>query len=367
VESFPTRKHRLSRLRQAPALPAIVSLTASVILLGGCGAAPIAPSTGGPPAVPTGVLRVITEPEDGYRSVDALIAGARHTIDLSMYELADERAQGLLIAAARRGVRVRVLLDRAFGGESVNQRAFSQLASAGVPVRWAPAPVILHQKTVTVDCAVSAVMTGNLTSQFYPTDRDFVVIDKDPPAVGAVESVFADDWRGSPEVGGSAVAGLVWSPGAETALVDLINSARHSLTVENEEMESPAVESTLEAASRRGVEVEVTMTANPKWTAAFTALTRAGVHVSIYPDRSGDFFIHAKAMVSDDKTAFIGSQNFSTSSLRFNRELGVITSDPATVDAVNRVMTTDFVGATAWSTASPYSDRFENGVGGTHA
>lgn len=344
----PIRQHRLCRLREAASLPAIMALIASVIFLGCCGAAPVAPPTGGPPAVPTGVLRVITEPGDGYRSVDALIAGARHTVELSMYELADDRAEGLLIGAAGRGVRVRVLLDRAFGGLSVNRSAFSRLASAGVPVRWAPAQVILHQKTVTVDGAVSAVMTGNLTSRFYPTDRDFVVIDKDPSAVGAIESVFADDWGGSPYVGGFTTAGLVWSPGAETALVELIDSARHSLKVENEEMDSPAIESTLEAASRRGVEVEVTMTADPRWTAAFTALTRAGVHVTTYPDRSSDLFIHAKAMVSDGKTAFIGSQNLSTSSLRANRELGVITSDPAAVDAVNRVMASDFAGATAF-------------------
>ncbi len=182
----------------------LVAMIASVIFLDGCTARrPWRRPTGGPPAVTTGALRVIIEPGDGYGPVDGLIAGARHTIDLSMYELADDRVEGLLIGAAERGVRVRVLLDRAFGGASVNQRAYSQLASAGVPVRWALPEVVLHQKTMTVDGAVSMVMTGNLTSRYYPADRDFVVIDRAPPAVGAIESVFADDWRGWPEVGGS--------------------------------------------------------------------------------------------------------------------------------------------------------------------
>jgi len=332
----------------------LVAVGALVMISSGCRPQPTALPNASAGAVSAGSVLVITEPGDGYRSVGGLIAAAQHTIDLSMYELADDRAERLLVGAARRGVRVRVLLDRAFGGISVNQSAYSQLASAGVPVRWAPAQVVLHQKTMTVDGAVSAVMTGNLTSRFYPTDRDFVVIDKDPAAVGAIESVFADDWSGSPAVAGHDVAGLVWSPGAETALVDLIDSARHSLMIENEEMDSPVVESTLEAAGRRGVDVEVIMTDDPTWTAAFTALTRAGVHVATYPDRASDLYIHAKAMVSDHKTAFIGSQNLSTSSLRDNRELGVNTSDPAAVDAVTRAMASDFAGATVFgSRAGP--------------
>ncbi len=40
---------------------------------------------------------------------------------------------------------------------------------------------VTHQKTITVDGDVSAVMTLNLTSEYYSTTRDFAVIDRDPP------------------------------------------------------------------------------------------------------------------------------------------------------------------------------------------
>ena len=74
------------------------------------GATTTGPSTPTPPgptstdststaAVGTGMLTLTVEPDDGYRSVDQLIASARHTIDMTMYELADTQAQGLLIAA----------------------------------------------------------------------------------------------------------------------------------------------------------------------------------------------------------------------------------------------------------------------------
>jgi phosphatidylserine/phosphatidylglycerophosphate/cardiolipin synthase-like enzyme len=261
-----------------------------------------------------------------------------------MYELADERFEGLLVAAHQRGVLVRVLLDQAYRGADVNQAAAARLAAAGVPVRWMKDSVILHQKTLTVDGAVTAVLTGNLTSRYYPTTRDFVVLDRDPAAVAAVESVFAQDWSGAPVTGGPTIAGLVWSPGSGPALVDLIDSARHSVLVENEEMDSPTIEVALEAASQRGVDVEVAMTADSEWDGVLTALAGAGVRVTTYPDSPTGLYIHAKVIVVDSATAFVGSQNFSTSSLDDNRELGVITTDPAVVVPVSQCLARDVAG-----------------------
>ena len=118
-----------------------ISTTAAVLALGGCGA----PAGPDPTASGAGAtLALIVEPGDGYRSVELMIAGARRSVDMSMYELADARTQALLIADARRGVSVRVLLDRAHHGASVNQAVFAQLRRAGVPVRWAPERTLLH-------------------------------------------------------------------------------------------------------------------------------------------------------------------------------------------------------------------------------
>jgi cardiolipin synthase len=295
-----------------------------------------------------GALSLYVEPQDGYRSVEALIAQARRTIDMTIYELSDRPVQGLLIAAHHRGVAVRVLLDRAYHGASFNQAAYTQLTEAGVAVRWGPASTIVHQKTLTIDHQVAAVMTGNLTADDQATTRDFVVVDRDPGAVAAIESVFADDWAGDPIAGGPAVAGLVWSPGSESALVSLIASARRSVTLENEEMDAPGVESALEAAAGRGIGVEVVMTADPDWSDALSALTRAGVRVLTYPDTDDARYIHAKAIVVDGATAYVGSQNFSDASLDYNRELGIITTDPSVVGPVAQTLAGDAAGARAF-------------------
>jgi phosphatidylserine/phosphatidylglycerophosphate/cardiolipin synthase-like enzyme len=328
----------------APPVPATPPSTA----IAPTAPAPTAPSPTAPSQAAAdgdGALSLVTEPGDDYQSVDQLVSGARHSIDLTMYELADERFEGLLVAAHQRGVSVRVLLDHAYGGADVNQAAVARLSAAGVPVRWAPDTIIFHQKTLTADDAVSAVMTGNLTARYYPSTRDFVVLDRDPAAVAAIESVFAEDWSGTLVTGGPTVAGLVWSPGSGPALVGLIGSAQRSIVVENEEMDSATIEAALEAASRRGVDVEVIMTTDSAWDGALAALADAGVRVATYPDSSSALYIHAKVIVVDGVTAFVGSQNFSASSLDDNRELGVITTDPTVVTPVSETLAQDLAGA----------------------
>ena len=97
---------------------------------------------------------------------------------MTMYELSDPTAEQILVADHDKGVRVRVLLDHDDSGGSVNQAAYSTLSAAGVAVAWANDSEIFHQKTITVDGSESAIMTGNLTPQYYATTRDFVVMDR---------------------------------------------------------------------------------------------------------------------------------------------------------------------------------------------
>jgi phosphatidylserine/phosphatidylglycerophosphate/cardiolipin synthase-like enzyme len=48
-------------------------------------------------------------------------------------------------------------------------------------------------------------------------------------------------------------------------------------------------------------------------------------------------YVHAKAIIVDDRWAFVGSENISTSSLDNNRELGVLVNDQ---DSLSRLSST---------------------------
>ncbi len=300
------------------------------------------------------VLRVLTEPAAGTGPIYQLITGARSSVDLTMYELADPTAEADLAADAARGVDVRVLLDQHLE-RSANTGAYDYLTARGVHVRWGPAGTTYHQKTLTVDDATSVIMTGNLVADDYPGTRDFAVIDTGRADVAAIVATFDADFAGAaitPPDG----TDLVWSPtNAQASVLSVINGAARTLAVEDEEMDDPAVTDALAAAARRGADVKITMTADPEWDQAFAELARAGAHIRLYADDSSALYIHAKAIVADaglpGQRVLVGSQNFSVASLDYNRELGILTSDPAVVAAIAATTAGDYAGAAPYAPA----------------
>jgi phosphatidylserine/phosphatidylglycerophosphate/cardiolipin synthase-like enzyme len=70
--------------------------------------------------------------------------------------------------------------------------------------------------------------------------------------------------------------------------------------------------------------------------------------VRTYKDSSSVLYIHAKAVVADAGLAgeqmFVGSENFSTASLRYNRELGIRTTNKSVISAVAAVLNADYAG-----------------------
>lgn len=197
-----------------------------------------------------------------------------------MYELSDSAIERDLIAKARAGVKVRVLLDAAYYGVTDNAQTVATLRASPVHVEWAPSGQIVHAKHLVIDQSSTYIGTGNLAAFDYSSTRDFWVEDQLPRDVAATVSTFSADFA---HEGTSPVSsgGLVWSPGSTSALVNLVSSARRTLLVENEEMGSSPVEQALMEAARRGVSVKVVMTYSPSWSAALTHLASAGVHVRL--------------------------------------------------------------------------------------
>lgn len=310
-----------------------------VVVVGGA-----VPLSAGASSVPTSsVSATWVEPAAGYGFLDRAIDAATRTIDVSMYELSDPTVEDDLLAKARDGVIVDVLLDAAYYGQSDNAAAYATLHAGGVHVEWAPASQIFHAKYVVIDARTAYVGTGNLDARDYPSTRDFWVEDRGAGDVRAIVATFDGDF-GRRAHQATDVNGLVWSPGSSGALVRLIAAARSSLLVENEEMDNTTVEEALEAAARRGVVVKVVMTYSSEWTSALTHLERAGVKVVTLD--SSPLYIHAKVICVDCTAhggeVFIGSENFSTASLSYNRELGVVTSTRGAVRDVETAVNADY-------------------------
>lgn len=337
-------------MRPTPRVLAVLAAGAGLVTAGAAPVAAALPGTAAPAAV---TYTLLTEPQDGYGQIYQLINSAQSTLDMTMYELTDTTAEQDLVADAARGVTVRVILDQNLE-KSHNTTAYNYLAANGVHVVWAWSTyAATHQKTITVDGTTSAIMSGNLTSQYYATSRDFAVIENNSYDVKAIEKVFNADYTQS-AVTPTDGYHLVWSPtDAQTQLLALINGATTNLSVENEEMGYATVVTALENAAARGVTVQVTMTNdNNEYASEFNALTAAGVHVRTYA-YTASLYIHAKAIVADYGTSaaqvYVGSQNFSSASLTKNRELGFLTTSGTIVGSVEATLAADYAGGTAWS------------------
>ena len=300
----------------------------------------------------SGALSVLVEPKNGVSAIYKLITGAKSSVDLTMYELKDTTAENDLAADAKRGVDVRVILDSHLE-KSRNTATYNFLKAHKVHVTWATATTTYHQKTLTVDDKTSVVMTLNMVSADYAGTRDFAVIDTSHADVAAIVATFNADFAHksiTPPVG----ADLVWSPtNSQASILAVINAAKHTLSVENEEMDDSTITDALVADAKRGVDVKVIMTAESEWDSAFSQLESAGVHVRTYADSDKVLYIHAKAVVADagqsDQQLFVGSENFSKASLGYNRELGLRTANKTVISVISATLAADYAGAKAYS------------------
>jgi phosphatidylserine/phosphatidylglycerophosphate/cardiolipin synthase-like enzyme len=294
-----------------------------------------------------GLPALIVEPDQGMTPIYDFVQSATTSIDMTMYELQDTAFTSLLVTAAGKGVAVRVILDQNLEMQP-NQAAYTTLsATSGVTVHWANTTFqATHQKTITIDGKVSAIMSLNLDAEEYPTSRDFAVIEDDPNDVAAIEATFAADLQNA-SITPANGDDLVWSPtNSQTTLLGLLNGAKTSLLVENEEMGDYAVVNALKSAASRGVNVEVVMENSEDYQAEFVELEQGGVKLVVY--QHSKLYIHAKAIVADYGTSaakvFVGSENFSNASLTENRELGIVTTNAAIMGGIHTTLESDFAG-----------------------
>jgi cardiolipin synthase A/B len=285
--------------------------------------------------------KILVLPNDSYSSLYTSIHEAKHSIDLVMYGFTDQAVANALIAAHQRGVNVRVMLQHyPYKNRHENDAIVKILKQAGVAVHWAnPQFSITHQKTLVVDHALAYDMTFNFTDNTLRSERNFALVVRDKQAISEIERAFNADWHGKKYFLEKDV-NLVWSPNdAQTKIVALINSAKHSLRVYNQEFASSYVMRALEKKAQSGVTVQLIVPFKNYNTYKHNlhSVARKGVQVKLQKQ----LYTHAKAILVDAKYSsvrtFVGSMNFSYYGLDKNRELGMIVNDP---DVAKRMLAT---------------------------
>ncbi len=289
-------------------------------------------------------LTLITEPDQGTAPVLSLIHTASTSIDLVMYEMTDKDISNALIAAQKRGVHVRVMLNQGYYGKpekNINELAYEYLQQGGVQVHWTPSSFALtHQKTLIIDNTKALIMTWNFVPKYYPTARDFGILNTDQNDVTAIEQTFSADWNNQ-QITSPLADDLVWSPSSETDMMLIIKNAKKSLDIYNEEINYDQIIQALKDAQARGVSVRIIMTYATADKPIFTDLKNSGVDIHTFSGTK-KLYIHAKAIIADESYAFIGSENFSFTSLNKNRELGMFINDTRIISSLEHTFAGDW-------------------------
>lgn len=275
------------------------------------------------------------EPDAGVTPLVSFIRTARRDLEGEVYLFSSAAVFDALGDAVRRGVRVRLVLDpHPFGGDSGSaDGAYRLLTAEGVSVHWAsPAYRFTHAKFLVSDNAAAWIGTMNWTNAAFTRNREFAE-ETDAPAVAQEsDAVFAADWNGQPL--DTATPDLVVSPtNARGTILGLIAGARYSLDIYAEEVYDAASIQALADATRRGVRVRIVYAG----LGDAEGLSGIGAQVA----RVASPYIHAKAIVADGTTLFIGSENLSATSLDMNREVGLLMRDRVAIADVEHVFDQD--------------------------
>lgn len=290
-------------------------------------------------------------PFDGRDPVLDEIDAASCTIDINMYLLSDDATIEALLRAETRGVEVRLIYEEApFGGGVGIVDMTENLANHGVDVRPGPDGLrFMHAKYIVVDGHIAIITNQNLTYSAFESNREFGVVTNDRHDVEALAAVFEADWNRTepPDPSGR----LIVSPQrAREALLERINAAETSIRLYVEVIRDDEMIDALSTAAQRGVSVRLIV--NPADDdldpIVYDTLASNGVEVRV----ASRVYIHAKAMVVDDRIVVIGSHNLTSTSLNQNREVSIVLDDGVAIARTATTFDADWEAARPWISAT---------------
>lgn len=331
-------------------------------------------------------LEMIVEPEAGPAPVVKAITSAKSSVHMKMYMMTEPNIIAALGTAARKLKKgkdgtpaVKVLLEhwnydmsdpdtikKVYNAR--NEDAAKQLQAAGVEVQWAKNRDdqnsaewfnLTHEKSIVIDAGepsqVAWIMTANMTNSAFTKNREYLIVDKNKDEIAYVEACFQADWTATPfrTLGPNMVVSPSMGKFANNSraqMIRIMESAKQSLTIQMEVFNDPDIMQALGMLTKRGVDVRLTLShmeprkpGEPEPDAVLAKqLAGFGVTDVKFARQIG---MHAKAIVADGTRAYVGSINLTRGSMDRNRELGILTDNPAIVRTLMQCEAKDFAGA----------------------
>ena len=280
--------------------------------------------------------------------------------------------------AGKRGVKIRVLLERKFAHNSI--AGIERLVA--IPnlelriIEWSlvgkTGKGIVHAKFFVVDSSAAFVGSQNLDWRALDQIHEMGLAVNDEPVVRSIQSVFDNDWRlagatdwaiagraRAPAAPASRRAVLVASPwrfnpdgvgDSQAELVRLIGGAKQELLVQNydylpagfgrDAKPYPVIDDALRAAAARGVKIKLLLDKLNEdkrhlgFLKSLAGVPGVEVRFIAVPDASRGHIdyarvFHSKYMILDGRTLWLGTSNWAGGYLDESRNLELAVKDEA--------------------------------------
>ncbi len=318
-----------------------------------------------------------------YEAIGAAIDAARHHVHAQFYLIRNDQTGHWflerLVAAAKRGVTVRLLMD-GFGCFMLPSNWTRPLTKAGGQVaRFFPMRSVLlqpvnlrnHRKIVVVDGATAFTGGFNIGDEYRGGTMPGVGAWRDVhlrihgPAAAELQRVFFQDWAYSagraidpagyfpddvPTRGNARVAIVPSGPDTRTEAIHrlffgaIVGATSEVLVTTPYFVPDEALLVAMEFAAMRGVKVRLLLPAHSNHQVTYHAgrsfyldLLRAGVEILEFEPG----IVHAKTMVVDSEVSLVGSANMDLRSFRLNFEIHALVHDPATAARLRETFAAD--------------------------
>ncbi|HEV8577639.1 MAG TPA: phospholipase D-like domain-containing protein [Thermoanaerobaculia bacterium] len=327
-------------------------------------------------------IEVFTHGADAFAAMRQAALAAGREILLESYIFKDDSTGRLFleeaVAAARRGLAVRVMADAA-GSFGTRAEFWDEMERRGVEVRlfnplyprfWWFQPFRDHRKILVVDRQVGFTGGMNIGEEYgSPRSRPGQMwrdthVRVEGPAAWEMAVVFAEGWTwggGQPfdlerlaveetESPGARILVLdsrPWRGASESAavLAAIVGAARRTVWITNAYFAPGRIAvDILGEAVDRGVDVRLLL---PGWTDVpllrhaahgyYADLLARGVRIFEY----GGHVLHAKSLVADGYVSVVGSTNLDFRSFVFNAECNLVVLDRATAATLEEIFQRD--------------------------
>jgi phosphatidylserine/phosphatidylglycerophosphate/cardiolipin synthase-like enzyme len=264
------------------------------------------------------------------RKLAGFIGSARRTLDCAFFEVESASIVEAILAAQKRGVRVRIVGDSDYEENAEMQ----QLLAAGIPTVFDERSALMHNKFVVVDGA--AVWTGsfNATDNCSFRNNNNGLLIRSPQLAANYAAEFAEMFEqrsfgpSSPAATpyptvrvGSAEIRSFFAPEDRIPgrLAELVRTARRSIHFMAFSYSDDALSAAMIERHAAGVDVQgvVESRGSSAGHASFGDLQSAGV--ACLKD-GNKYVMHHKVIVIDSLWTVVGSYNFSASAAKSNDE-----------------------------------------------